>query len=54
MTKALKLLRGTIEEHYAKLGSCILKLKRVDPEGRFELYLDEGAFSRVYTLGSVG
>ena len=33
--KALHILRGTLEEYYAKLRSYMLELKRVDREGTF-------------------
>ena len=33
--KALHILRGTLEEHYAKLRSYVLELKRVDRERTF-------------------
>ena len=33
--KGLHILRGTLEEHYAKLRSYVLELKIVDREGTF-------------------
>ena len=33
--KALHILWGTLKEHYAKLRSYVLELKRVDREGTF-------------------
>ncbi|KAF2297416.1 hypothetical protein GH714_023265 [Hevea brasiliensis] len=36
-TRALKLIRGILKAHYAKLGSYMAELKSFDREGRFEL-----------------
>ena len=49
--KALHILRGTLEEHYAKLRSYVLELKRVDREGTFvcEVHPDSNCvFWRLY------
>lgn len=50
-TKAIDMLRGTVEEHYAKLRSYVLELMRVDREGRFELHLDVGAVFKGFYVG---
>ncbi|KAF2297435.1 hypothetical protein GH714_023482 [Hevea brasiliensis] len=39
-TRALKLIRGILKAHYAKLGSYMAELKSFDREGRFELLTD--------------
>ena len=49
--KALHIPRGTLEEHYAKLRSYVLELKRVDREGTFvcKAHLDSNCvFWRLY------
>lgn len=54
MTKATKLLRGTVEEHYSKLRSYILELMRADHEGMFKLYLDVGGVFKGIYIGFSG
>ncbi|XP_057793597.1 uncharacterized protein LOC131010184 [Salvia miltiorrhiza] len=49
--KAIEQLRGSVEQHYAKLRSYILELLRVDREGRFELKLDVGAIFKGIYIG---
>ncbi|XP_057784942.1 uncharacterized protein LOC131002463 [Salvia miltiorrhiza] len=46
---ALKLVRGSVEEHYASLRRYIAELKRVDGEGTFKVVVgSDGVFKGVY------
>ena len=44
--KALKMLRGSLDSHYAKLHGYKAELKRVDPEGNFEFEIDSSGSNR--------
>lgn len=47
--KAVEMLGGTVNEHYAKLRCYILELRKQDREDRFEIWTDVGAvFKGVY------
>ncbi|CAA0824763.1 Unknown protein, partial [Striga hermonthica] len=50
-TKALKLLRGTEEEHYGKLRRYIAELQRVDRNGTFQLKLESGGVFKCFYVG---
>ncbi|CAA0806599.1 Unknown protein, partial [Striga hermonthica] len=50
-TKALKLLRGTEEEHYGKLRRYIAELQRVDRNGIFQLKLKSGSVFKCFYVG---
>lgn len=52
--KAIEMLRGTVDEHYAKLRSYILELKRQDIEGKFELWTGVGAVFKGIYIGFSG
>lgn len=52
--KAIEMLRGSVDEHYAKLRSYILELKRTDNEGRFDLWVDAGAVFKGIYIGFSG
>ncbi|CAA0841458.1 Unknown protein, partial [Striga hermonthica] len=50
-TKALKLLRGTEEEHYGILRRYIAELQRVDRNGKFQLKLESGSVFKCFYVG---
>ena len=52
--KAIEMLMGTVEDHYAKLRSYMLELGRSDREGRFELHVDVGAVFKAVYIGFSG
>ncbi|XP_050204880.1 uncharacterized protein LOC126654917 [Mercurialis annua] len=51
---ALQLLRGFVVDHYARLQSYIIELKRVDPDGRFEFILHDDTTFKGFYVGFSG
>eukprot|EP00257_Ricinus_communis_P013302 XP_015570713.1 uncharacterized protein LOC107260779 [Ricinus communis] len=49
--KALNMLRGSVQEHYAKLRGYKAELLRVDKEGRFDFLLDEDCTFKGFFIG---
>ncbi|XP_015571872.2 uncharacterized protein LOC107260890 [Ricinus communis] len=49
--KALNMLKGFIQEHYAKLRGYKVELLRVDKEGRFDFLLDEDCTFKGFFIG---
>eukprot|EP00257_Ricinus_communis_P018397 XP_015577109.1 uncharacterized protein LOC107261545 [Ricinus communis] len=49
--KALNMLRGSAQEHYAKLRGYKAELLRVDKEGRFDFLLDEDYTFKGFFIG---
>ncbi|XP_047957835.1 uncharacterized protein LOC125203515 [Salvia hispanica] len=52
--KTIDLLRGTVEDNYAKLRRYVLELSRADKEGRFELHVDVGVIFKAMYIGFSG
>ena len=52
--KTIDLLRGSVEDHYAKLRRYVLELNRADKEDRFELYADVGVVLKAMYIGFSG
>ncbi|XP_042029963.1 uncharacterized protein LOC121776875 [Salvia splendens] len=52
--KAIDMLRGKVEAHYAKMRSYILELSKSDREGWFELHVDVGAVFKAVYIGFSG
>ncbi|XP_057775377.1 uncharacterized protein LOC130994346 [Salvia miltiorrhiza] len=46
---AQEMVRGSVDEHYAMIKNYVAELRRVDPEGRFELLLQpDNTFKALY------
>ena len=52
--KAIDLLTGSVEDHYAKLRSYVLELSKADKEGRFQLHVEVGVVFKAMYIGFSG